>query len=94
MYYFNALTNISEVAEGKRGRIEEIRRKQHVSGFNSIFAVAPVQMAKLYYKKFQQQMGEKPEKRLRVTVIFSYGANEGEEDGSLDEKNPEDTITL
>ncbi len=94
MYYFNALTNISEVAEGKRGRIEEIRRKQRVSGFNSIFAVAPVQMAKLYYEEFQRQMSEKPEKRLRVTVIFSYGANEGEEDGSLDEENPEDTITL
>lgn len=93
-YYFNALTNVGEVAADKHGRIEEIRGKQRINGFNSIFAVASVQMAKLYYEEFQRQMSEKPEKRLRVAVIFSYGANEGEEDGILDEENPEDTSAL
>lgn len=93
-YVFNALTNISEVAAGKHGRTEEIRRKQRINGFNSIFAVASVQMAKLYYEEFQRQMNEKPDKRLRVAVIYSYGANESEEDGILDEENPEDTSAL
>lgn len=93
-YVFNALTNIGEVAADKHGRAEEIRRKQRVTGFNSIFAVASVQMAKLYYEEFQRQMNEKPDKRLRVAVIYSYGANESEEDGILDEENPEDTSAL
>lgn len=93
-YVFNALTNIGEVASDKHGRAEEIRRKQRVTGFNSIFAVASVQMAKLYYEEFQRQMNENPNKRLRVAVIYSYGANESEEDGILDEENPEDTSAL
>ncbi len=93
-YVFNTLTNIGEVASDKRGRIEEIRRKQRVSGFNSIFAVASVQMAKLYYEEFKRQMQENPGKALRVAVIYSYCANESEEDGILDEENPEDTSAL
>lgn len=93
-YVFNALTNIGEVASDKHGRTEEIRREQRVTGFNSIFAVASVQMAKLYYEEFQRQMNEKPDKRLHVAVIYSYGANESEEDGILDEENPEDTSAL
>lgn len=35
-------------------------------------------------------MAEKPQKRLKVAVIYSYGANEEETDGILDEENPED----
>ncbi len=93
-YVFNTLTNIGEVASDKRGRIEEIRRKQRVSRFNSIFAVASVQMAKLYYKEFKRQMQEKLDKALRVAVIYSYCANESEKDGILDEENPEDTSAL
>lgn len=93
-YVFNALTNIGDVASDKHGRTEEIRRKQRVNGFNSIFAVASVQMAKLYYEEFQRQMNEKPDKKIRVAVIYSYGANESEEDGILDEENPEDTSAL
>ena len=93
-YVFNTLTNIGEVASDKRGRIEEIRRKQRVSGFNSIFAVASVQMARLYYEEFKRQMQERPDKALRVAVIYSYCANESEDDGILDEENPEDTSAL
>lgn len=48
-YIYNTLTNISQVASGKNGAVEEIKQKQRVSGFNSIFAVASVPMAKLYY---------------------------------------------
>ena len=93
-YIFNALTNISEVASAKKTKVEEIKKKQRLSGFNSIFAVASVPMAKLYYAEFKKQMEADPKRRLRIAVIYSYGANEAETDGILDEENPEDTSAL
>lgn len=93
-YIFNSLMNIREVASAERGAVEEIKQKQRLSGFNSIFAVSSVPMAKLYYQEFQKQMKEEPAKQLRIATIFSYGANEEEEDGILDEENPEDTSGL
>ena len=93
-YMFNALTNISEVASAGKSQVEEIKKKQRLSGFNSIFAVASVAMAKLYYAEFKRQMEADPNKRLRVAIIYSYGANEAETDGILDEENPEDTSAL
>lgn len=93
-YVFNALTNISEVASAGRSQVEEIKKKQRLSGFNSIFAVASVDMAKLYYAEFKRQMAAAPSKRLRIAIIYSYGANEAEADGILDEENPEDTSAL
>lgn len=93
-YIFNQLTNISDVASAKRGAIEEIKQKQRVSGFNSIFAVASVSMAKLYYDEFRKQMNADPTKKLKIAVIYSYAQNEEETDGILDEENPEDTSAL
>jgi type I restriction enzyme R subunit len=93
-YIFNSLTNIAEVASAERGAVEEIKQKQRVSGFNSIFAVSSVPMAKLYYQEFQKQMAADPTRKLRVATIFSYGANEEETDGILDEENSEDTSAL
>lgn len=98
IYIYNTLTNISQVASGKNGAVEEIKQKQRVSGFNSIFAVASVPMAKLYYEEFKKQMAKDPTKKLRIATIFSYGANEAEYDegssGILDEENSEDTSAL
>ena len=68
-YIYNTLTNISEVASGKNGAVEEIKQKQRVSGFNSIFAVASVPMAKLYYQEFKKQMEADPTKKLRIAPI-------------------------
>ena len=93
-YIFNTLTNISEVASAGRTAVEEIKQKQRVSGFNSILAVASVPMAKLYYNEFKKQMEADPTKKLRIATIFSYGANEEETDGILDEENSEDTTHL
>lgn len=94
-YTYNVLQNIAEVASASgRDTIEEIKRKQRISGFNSIFAVSSVDAAKLYYAEFMRQMTEDPTKRLRIAVIYSYGANEAEADGILDEENPEDTSAL
>lgn len=94
-YTYSVLQNIAEVASaGSKQQIEEIKQKQRVSGFNSIFAVSSVDAAKLYYAEFQRQMAENPQKRLKVAVIYSYGANEEKTDGILDEENPEDTSAL
>lgn len=94
-YTYSVLQNITEVASaGSKQQIEEIKQKQRVSGFNSIFAVSSVDAAKLYYAEFHRQMVENPQKRLKVAVIYSYGANEEETDGILDEENPEDTSAL
>ena len=93
-YIYNTLINIAKVASAKRDEVEEIKQKQHISGFNSIFAVSSVPMAKLYYQEFKKQMAENPTQKLRVATIFSYGANEEEPEGILDEENPEDTSAL
>ena len=93
-YDFNALTNIADVASADRGVVEEIKQKQRLSGFNAIFAVASVPMAKLYYEEFKKQMAADPTKKLRVATIFSYAANEAESDGILGEENSEDTSAL
>ena len=93
-YIYNQLTNISEVASAERGAVEEIKMKQRISGFNSIFAVASVPMAKLYYDEFRRQINEDPTKNLKIAVIYSYAPNEEEMDGLLDEENPEDTSAL
>ena len=93
-YVYNTLTNISEVASADRGKIEEIKQKQRLSGFNSIFAVSSVEMAKAYYEEFRKQIKEDPTKAIKFAVIYSYGANEEEQDGILDEENPEDTSAL
>jgi type I restriction enzyme R subunit len=93
-YVYNTLTNIADVASAERGKVEEIKRKQRISGFNSIFAVSSVPMAKLYYDEFRRIMEADPTKKLKVAVIYSYAANEEEADGILDEENPEDTSAL
>ena len=93
-YMFNTLTNVADVASAARGTVDEIKRQQRLSGFNSIFCVASVPMARLYYQEFKKQMEADPTKKLRIATIFSYGANEAESDGILDEENSEDTSAL
>lgn len=93
-YEFNKLTNISEVAAAERGAVDEVKQKMRINGFNSIFAVASIPMARLYYQEFKKQMAAEPNKKLHIATIFSYAANEEEADGILDEENSEDTSNL
>ena len=97
-YSLSVLANISDVIKADRkadkDAIVEIKKKQRVSGFNAILCVASVPMAKLYYQEFKKQMAADPTKALRIATIYSYGANEAEADGILDEENPEDTSAL
>lgn len=99
-YTFNKLTNISEVAEGgKKGKneVKEQKQKVRMQGFNSIFAVSSIEAAKLYYLEFKRQMEElSPNRKLNVAIIYSYVANEAEEDfsGIPDDENSENTDGL
>ena len=93
-YSFNKLSNVAEVASGKQGTVEEIKSKQRLSGFNSILAVSSVEAAKAYYQEFKKQMEADSSKKLRIATIYSYGANEAEPDGILEDENSEDTTRL
>lgn len=96
-YQFNKLQNIEELAKDKHNKVEEIKRKIRMSGFNSILAVASIPVAMQYYEEFKRQFATLvPEKRLRIATIYSYGVNEGEEDysGLIDDENNEDTLNL
>lgn len=48
---------------------------QRMSGFNSMFAVASISMAKKYYLEFKRQLEEK-NKDLSIATIYSFAANE------------------
>ena len=93
-YEFNKLENIKEMASAKNQRkMEEIRNKIRLKGFNSIFAVQNIEMAKLYYKEFKKQMEEKTDKKLKIATIYSYSPNEDVESFD-DDENPENTDGL
>ncbi len=69
-------------------------KDRRVAGFNSLFAVSSIEMAKLYYREFGRQMQDLPsDQRLKVATIFSYAVNEEEPDGTIDE-NSENTDGL
>ena len=94
-YEFNKLTNIKEVASDKfRNKVQEIKDRVRLTGFNSIYAVASIDMAKAYYEEFQKQMEADAGKKLKVALIYSFGANEDSDDGILIEENSEDTSNL
>jgi type I restriction enzyme, R subunit len=69
-------------------------KERRLRGFNSLFAVSSIDMAKLYYTEFQKQLKNLPsDQKLKVATIFSYSPNEEEPDGTIDESS-EDTNGL
>lgn len=59
---------------------------QRVNGFNSMFAVASIPMAKKYYLEFKKQL-EAKQKDLTIATIYSYAQNEEDtSDGILDDE--------
>ena len=86
-FAFNKLMNVSEVAAVKRqGRAEEQKQIVRLAGFNSIFAVASIEYAKLYYNEFKRQNSG-----LKVATIFSYGVNDADDGTGMEDENNEDT---
>ena len=69
-------------------------KERRLAGFNSIFAVASIDAAKLYYTEFQKQMADLPsDKRLKIATIYSFGINE-DIDGVLSEEETDSTDKL
>ena len=65
---------------------------QRVNGFNSMFAVASIPMAKKYYLEFKKQLEEK-NKDLTIATIYSFAANEEDTaDGILDDEGFETNL--
>ena len=95
-YSFRVLDDIHKVASARKGAgVSEHKTEQKLGGFNAMFAVASIPMAKAYYNEFKRQQADVPEaQRLKIATIYSYGANEEEIDGILAEENPESTTQL
>lgn len=61
--------------------------EKRVRGFNALFATASIPAARKYYQEFQTQQKDLPsDRKLKVGLIYSYGANDAVEDGTLDEE--------
>lgn len=85
-YEHGVVTNIADSVRGRR-QAEAVKERKRVRGFNALFATASIDAARRYYNQFQLQMAElPPDKRLKIGLIFSYGANEAEADGILDDE--------
>ncbi len=87
-YVYSTLDNVIAVA--KRRDVEEIKSKKSINGFNSIFAVSSIKMAKEYYAEFKRALALK-NSSLKVALIYSYRVNG--EDRVIDE-NSESTEAL
>jgi len=91
----SVVTNVNEVVSTRdRNLVKEDKQSTYVNGFNSIFAVSSIEVAKLYYNEFKRQMAENPAKALKIGLIYSYSANEEETDGIIDEEVIDDTTSL
>ena len=94
-YSYRVAQNIEQMAKAKKGEVKEEKTTLKLAGFNAMFAVASIEMAKAYYNEFKAQQAHLPEaQRLKIATIYSYGANEEEIDGILVEENPESTTNL
>lgn len=56
-------------------------KERRVAGFNALFATASIEAAKIYYDMVARLQKDLPQaKRLKVGLIFSYAANEAEDE--------------
>lgn len=86
-FLFKSIANIDELV--KDNRKKEVKVAKSLDGFNSIFAVSSIEMAKKYYESFKRN----PNNNLQIALIYSYGVNDPIDDGLLDENN-ESTLNL
>jgi type I restriction enzyme R subunit len=77
----------------KRNSLYKLKDRR-LAGFNSIFAVSSIDVAKKYYAEFKKQLADVPsDQKLKVATIYSFGVNDEDVDGMIDE-NSEDTSGL
>lgn len=68
-----------------RNSLYDLKGKR-LNGFNSIFAVSSIPVAKKYYLEFKKQL-KKTQKDLTIATIYSFAANEADTaDGILDDE--------
>jgi len=91
----NIVSYIREHFDQKTKRNSFYKLKdRRLAGFNSIFAVSSIDVAKKYYAEFKKQLSDVPsDKHLKIATIFSFGVNDEDADGMMDE-NSEDTSGL
>ena len=87
-YSHRVIANVEEVA--KNNKAEEKKQKRQLGGFNSIFCVDTIPTAIQYYKEFQkQQEGISEAQKLRIATIFTFAANEAEDEtGTIEDEDP------
>lgn len=92
----NIVTYIREHFDQKTKRNSFYQLKdRRLAGFNSIFAVSSIEVARKYYTEFQKQMlGLPSDKQLKIATIYSFGVNEDPENGIIDDENLDDTSQL
>lgn len=93
-YAYGIVDNVKEVA--KDNRVNEEKRKAQLGGFNSIFCVDSIPSAMKYYAEFKKQQEGLPEsQKLKIATIFTYAANEEENEmGYIDDEDPANTEAL
>jgi len=93
-YKYSIISNVIDVA--KNSKIQEEKKKNLLGGFNSIFCVDSIPSAIAYYKEFQKQQENVPEaQRLKIATIFTFSANEMEDEtGTFGEEDPASTDGL
>lgn len=85
-YEHSIVINVAESVRARRA-MAAIRENKRVRGFNALFATASIEAAQRYYLTFKaQQETVMPDQRLKIGIIFSYGANEATDDGILDDE--------
>ncbi len=85
-YEHSVVTNVAESTRARR-QAEAVRERKRVRGFNAIFATASIDAARRYYNHFQIQQEALPaDRRLKIGLIYSYGANDASDDGILDDE--------
>lgn len=97
VFAHSKVMNVKEVVEqekkaqaGKKVEVKAEKKTFKTRGFNSIFAVDSVKTAIQYYDEFKRQMEADPTKKLTIATIFTYSANEEEDElGYLEDENPE-----
>ena len=62
-------------------------KDRRVMGFNSIFCTASIDMAKVYYAAFKRIQAERGGERLKIGLIYSFGANESDEGCGLPDES-------
>lgn len=95
-YVMNRVVNVEDVVRKGR-KADEQKAKYGLRGFNAMFAADSVPMAIKYYEEFKRQQEGLPEdQRLKIATIFTFAANEEENEdwGIIEDENPEGTESL